>query len=82
MEELVKSVLWVDGGLIAVENIPAQVCQRCGEQFYNDETAEKLTALGKHRFEPPTAKREMSVPVFSVADVVKKSLDKTPLSSS
>jgi YgiT-type zinc finger domain-containing protein len=78
VEELVKSVLWVDGGLIAVENIPARVCQRCGEQFYDDQTAEELTALGKRRFEPPTAKRKVLVSVFSAADVVKESLSKTP----
>ena len=82
VEELVKSVLWVDGGLIAVENIPARVCKRCGEKFYDDQTTGKLTALGKRRFEPGTARQEVLVSVFSVADVVKESLDKTPLSSS
>jgi YgiT-type zinc finger domain-containing protein len=75
--ELVKSVLWVDGGLIAVENIPARVCKRCGEQFYDDQIAEKLAALGKRRVKPPTARQELSVSVFSMADVIKESLGKT-----
>ncbi|MCX5638528.1 MAG: YgiT-type zinc finger protein [Planctomycetota bacterium] len=75
VENLVKSVLWVDGGLIAVENIPARVCQRCGEQFYNHETTEKLAALGKRGFVSATARRNVLVPVFSLADI-KESLGK------
>jgi len=75
VENLVKSVLWVDGGLIAVENIPARVCQRCGEQFYNHETTEKLAALDKRGFVSATARRNVLVPVFSLADI-KESLGK------
>lgn len=69
VEDLVKSAFWVDGGLIAVENIPARVCRQCRQQFYEHETTEKLTSLEKRKFAAAMAKREVSVPVFSLADV-------------
>ena len=69
VEDLVKSVFWVDGGLLAVENIPARVCQQCRQQFYDNETAEKITILGKGRFVPGTTMQDMSVPVYSLTDV-------------
>jgi len=69
VEDLVKSAFWVDEGLIAVENIPARVCQRCSQQFYDDETAEQIAMLKKRRFAAGTARREVSVPVFPLAEV-------------
>jgi len=68
VEDLVKSAFWVDGGLLAVENVPARVCQRCRQQFYDDETAEKITTLGKGRFVPGTTRRDVSVPFYSLSD--------------
>lgn len=67
--ELVKSAFWVDGALLAIENIPARVCQRCWQQFYDEEFAEKIAALGKRRSVPEPATRNVSVPVFSLVDV-------------
>ena len=69
VEDLVKSAFWVDGGLLAVENIPARMCRQCRQQFYDNETAEKITTLAKGRFVPGTTRRDVSVPVYSVADV-------------
>jgi len=78
VEKLVKSVLWVDGRLIAIENIPARVCRQCREQFYDDQTIEKMTTLGKGGFLPGTTERTVLVPVFSLTDT-KESLGKRPL---
>jgi YgiT-type zinc finger domain-containing protein len=69
VKDMVKSAFWVDGGLLAVENVPARVCQRCRQQFYDDETAEKIATLGKGRFVSGTTRRDVWVPVFSLADV-------------
>jgi len=69
VEDLVKSAFWVDGGLLAVENIPARMCQQCRQQFYDNETAEKITILRKGRFVPGTTRRDVSVPVYSLADI-------------
>lgn len=66
-EDVVQAALWGAGGLIAVEDIPVRVCQGCGEQFYDDETARKIEKL---LADPPAeSKQQIRVPVFSLADV-------------
>jgi YgiT-type zinc finger domain-containing protein len=66
VEELVKSAFWVNEQLIAVENIPAWVCQHCKAQFYDDETAETIAALEKLRAVPDEAIRNVTASVFSL----------------
>jgi YgiT-type zinc finger domain-containing protein len=68
VEELVKSAFWVDEQLIAVENIPARVCQECKVQFYDDETAEGIATLERIRSVPDAARRDAMVTVFSLPD--------------
>lgn len=68
VEELVKSAFWVDEQLIAVENIPARVCQECEVHFYDDETAETIATLGQLRAVPDGARRDVTASVFSLGD--------------
>ncbi len=44
-EELVSEVFQIDGKPVLVENIPAQVCERCGEEIFSSETTEKVRLL-------------------------------------
>ena len=69
VEGLVKSAFWVDGTWVAIENIQARVCQQCRQQFYDDKTTEKISELNKHRFVAGTERRDVLVPVFSLADI-------------
>ena len=57
----------MERGLVAIEQIPARVCEECGEQFYAAETTRKIEKL----IEDPAAKatREILVPVFSLAEI-------------
>lgn len=68
VEELVKSAFWVDEQLIAVENIPARVCQECKEHFYDDEIAETIATLGQLRDVPDGAMHDVTASVFSLGD--------------
>lgn len=43
--EYVSEVFTVDGKPIFVENIPAQVCQHCGESTFSRETTEKVRRM-------------------------------------
>ena len=43
--ELVSEVFQVEGKPVLVENIPAQVCERCGEEIFSSETTEKVRLL-------------------------------------
>ena len=69
VEDVIKSVFWLDGEPIVLENIPARVCQRCGQQFYDVETAERITALKKSRCGAAMVSKSILVPVFSLTDV-------------
>ena len=44
-EELVSEVLQIDGKPVLVENIPAQIGSRCGEQIFTKEATEKVRLL-------------------------------------
>jgi hypothetical protein len=48
-----------------VEDIAARVCSHCGAQFYDDETAEKIAAIGKGGRIDGLTKREILVPILS-----------------
>ncbi|KAF0107402.1 MAG: hypothetical protein FD146_1880 [Anaerolineaceae bacterium] len=43
--ELISEVFQIDGRSVQVENIPAQVCDHCGEEVFTSETVEKVRLL-------------------------------------
>ena len=43
--EFVSEVFTIDNRRVLVENIPAQVCERCGEATFSRETTEKIRRL-------------------------------------
>jgi YgiT-type zinc finger domain-containing protein len=63
---LTKTVIWVEERLYVVEDIPAQVCDECVEQFYDDETTDALRRMTEDRFPADEVKREIVVPVLSL----------------
>ena len=66
-EETVKTAIWRDERLFVVEDIPAQVCGSCMEQFYDDETTDVLRRLTEESFSSIEPQREIVVPIFSLA---------------
>ena len=65
---VVRTNIWQgEGGerLIIVEDIPAQLCEQCGEQYYDPLTTETLRALMED-LASATPKRVMEVPVYSL----------------
>lgn len=62
-----NTALWRGSELIVIENIPALVCQTCGERYFEDETALVLDRMrGRQGGDGPPA-RVLSVPVFPYA---------------
>jgi YgiT-type zinc finger domain-containing protein len=51
---------WVNEKLIVIENVPALVCEECGEKYYDAETALKLDEF-LYETKPD---RIIEVPVF------------------
>ena len=54
---------WYKGKLIAVENVPAEVCPNCGEEYFSPDVADKVQGV----IESHNISREMSVPVYHLA---------------
>ncbi|MBD2393004.1 YgiT-type zinc finger protein [Cyanobacterium aponinum UTEX 3222] len=63
-EELVKETFEIDGKLVMVEGIPAQVCQRCGEVIFSSEIAENIRLI-VHSNSQPTKSIQVDVFAFS-----------------
>jgi YgiT-type zinc finger domain-containing protein len=68
----VKTAIWRDDRLFLVEDIPAQVCDSCMEQFYDEETTEALRRLTEEGFSSLKAKREILAPIFSLEGQIRK----------
>ncbi|MEI8133131.1 MAG: type II toxin-antitoxin system MqsA family antitoxin [Leptolinea sp.] len=51
-EEFVNDVFQIDGKPVLIENIPAQVCTRCGEEIFSKETTEKVRLLVRSNVKP------------------------------
>jgi YgiT-type zinc finger domain-containing protein len=64
--DTVKTAIWLKDRLVVVEDIPAQVCDACMEQFYDDDTTDALRRLTEEGFATATPKREVVVPIFSL----------------
>lgn len=44
-ETLVSEMFEIDGKFYLVENIPATVCSRCGEEVFSREIAERIRSM-------------------------------------
>ncbi len=67
--DVVKISLWRYDRLVIVEDVPAYICQNCGEQYYSEETEAKLTGLTSRRFPKELQVRIEEVPVYSLNDI-------------
>jgi HTH-type transcriptional regulator / antitoxin MqsA len=65
--DCVSEVFNIQGEFHLVENIPAMVCSRCGEEVFSRETTERIRAM-LHRESKPV--RSISVGVFSYDEAV------------
>lgn len=61
-EEYVNEVFNIDGKFYLVENIPSQVCTRCGEEVFTKDTTEKIRRM---LHDKPKPDKSISLDVFS-----------------
>ncbi|HYM09079.1 MAG TPA: YgiT-type zinc finger protein [Bryobacterales bacterium] len=69
---MVKTAIWRDDRVFLVEDIPAQVCDSCLEQFYDEETTDVLRRLTEEGFASVEPKREILVPIFSLEGRIRR----------
>ena len=60
--EYVSEVFIIDGKRVLVENVPAKVCDKCGEPTFSRETTEKVRRMVHGEAEPVGT---LEVEVFS-----------------
>ena len=58
-----------NGQLVAVENVPADVCPRCGEQYFSAATADEIQKV----IYSGDAPKKLEVPLFNYSKGVKAS---------
>ena len=63
-QRLVEEVFRIDGQYVLVDHIPAHVCNRCGEETFSRETADRIRALVRGEASPT---RSIAVRVFEFA---------------
>jgi YgiT-type zinc finger domain-containing protein len=71
-EETVRTTIWQGDRVAIVEDIPAQVCGSCMEQFYDADVSEALRRLAEEGFPAEAAQREIVVPVFSLQGRIRR----------
>ena len=67
-----KSVTFVyddEGKYLAVENVPAEVCDKCGEKTYAPEIARALLNYARNQYRPT---KTVAMPVFDFAEQGKR----------
>lgn len=52
------------GDYLLIENVPAEVCEQCGEKTYSPEVTDELIRLAKKKLKPD---KTVQVPVFDYA---------------
>ena len=67
----VRTAIWREERVFLVEAIPAQVCDTCVEQFYDEDTTEALRRLTEESFASLGPVREVVVPVYSLEGQVR-----------
>jgi YgiT-type zinc finger domain-containing protein len=61
----VREYYRIGKGLVLIENIPAFVCEKCGERYYEAAVAKRMRQLAKMR---PRVKKRVSFPLVRFQD--------------
>lgn len=64
-EDIVTLDLRVGNRLLVIEDVPAEVCQKCGEKTFSPETTKMIQVIARDK---PTPIKEICVPVVSLKE--------------
>ncbi len=65
-QRLIRYVQEFDGRVVVIENVPAEVCAQCGEEYIRPEVARKIQRLV---WEEPSPKKTLKVPYYDFEKV-------------
>jgi len=61
--KIITYTQWYKSKLIAIENVPAEVCPICGEEYFSPDVADKIQeAIKSH-----SSSKAIEVPVYRLA---------------
>jgi HTH-type transcriptional regulator / antitoxin MqsA len=63
--EYISEIFNINGAFHLVENVPASVCDRCGEEVFSRETTERIRVMLNEENKPI---RSVSLDVFSYGE--------------
>lgn len=66
----VRSAFWDRDRLVVIDDIPALVCDGCGEPYYDDATTVGIDLMRGRGFPESGARAELRVPVFTFGEIV------------
>jgi len=78
----VRSAFWHNDRLVVIEDVPALVCNTCGEQFYDDAAVRIIDRMRANGFPQEDAVRELRVPVFAFGEIEAEESDALPAEAS
>ena len=67
-----RTAIWQGDRVAIVEDVPALVCGKCNEQFYDEPVSDALRRLAEDGFPAHAATSEMVVPVFSLKERIRE----------
>ena len=67
-EQPIQTAFWRGDGLVVIRNIPAMVCQTCGEEYVADRTAIGLDRMRGNGFTATGSTERMIVPVLDYVE--------------
>jgi len=67
-EQPIQTAFWRGEGLVVIRNIPAMVCQTCGEEYVADLTAIALDRMRGNGLTAMGSAERMIVPVLDYVD--------------
>jgi YgiT-type zinc finger domain-containing protein len=67
VKKVITHVHTWEGKIFLFEDVPADVCQQCGETYFSPDVLEAMDQIVASDREPKT---RVAVPVFSIADAV------------
>lgn len=55
-------IQWYKGHLVAVENVPAEICQNCGEEYFSPDVADEV----QKKIKSDSAPKTIEIPVYQL----------------
>lgn len=61
---------WWESDLVVFKDVPAMVCQQCGEKYFHSKVSKKMKELAQKAVRKEIRYRDLTVPLISYGDSV------------